>query len=678
MAMHIRSKMSLQSKLLLFMMSLVVFVGGSMGLLIRAIIFPYLIREMEHRGINVAQHLAESTRTFILMRDRASLTVSLFDEKLLEKNIVYIVVTDSEGRLLAHTLVGSAYADIVPSAPVIQPATDSELRLRAGAEDNDILDIYMPVFEGLYQIGTIRVGLDKRFMNRAIRELGFYHMGFIGFTTVVALISGVYLSRLIARPIRSLTRLAGEISRGNLNTSVSLPDSQHCWEILRCEDSSCPVYGDESVRCWLVSDRAAEAIHAEGRVVMKEKCRECIVSKGRAGDEIVQLADAFDHMTMRLRAFELELRRSEERYRLLFNRDPNPVFVVSQDSCAILDANERAGERYGHPQQGLIGMRFTDLGFAEDSALISTSFANLDPEQHQCSFLPRIRHRRQGDEAFWVSINFCYYDYLGTACVIATTTDITATLETETKLIQAGKMATLGEMAAGVAHELNQPLNAIKLGSDFLQTMIEHHRPIPDQDLQAVASEVSTQVDRAADIINHLRDFGRKSSVIRQRIDLNRPLRGVFTILGQQLRVHGIRVVTDLDEHLPRVLADENRIEQVLVNLINNARDAIEAKRAPGDSRSEGTLTVRSFSENDRVVVTVSDTGAGIPAAIRDRIFEPFFTTKDVGKGTGLGLSISYGIVRDYDGTIDFDAQEGLGSTFRLSFPRASEEGGNG
>jgi C4-dicarboxylate-specific signal transduction histidine kinase len=262
--------------------------------------------------------------------------------------------------------------------------------------------------------------------------------------------------------------------------------------------------------------------------------------------------------------------------------------------------------------------------------------------------------------------------------VIVTTTDITATLETETKLIQAGKMATLGEMAAGVAHELNQPLNAIKLGSDFLQTMIEHHRAIPEQDLQAVAGDISKEVDRAAGIINHLRDFGRKSSVTRQRIDINRPLRGVFTILGQQLKVHGIQVITDLDEHLPSVLADENRIEQVLVNLINNARDAIEAKRALRDSRSEGTLTVRSFAENDRVVVTVSDTGSGIPAAVVDRVFEPFFTTKEVGKGTGLGLSISYGIVRDYEGTIDFETREGDGSTFRLSFPQASEEGGNG
>jgi PAS domain S-box-containing protein len=676
--MRFRSRMSLQSKLLLFMMSLVVFVGGSMGLLIRVVIFPYLIREMEHRGINVARHLAESTRTFILTRDRALLTVSLFDEKQLEKNIAYIVVTDSDGQLLAHTLVGSAYAEVLTPTPASYSAAGSAARMGAAGGDHDVHDIYMPVFEGLYQIGTIRVGLDKRFMNRAIRELGLYHMGFIGFTTIVALISGVYLSRLIAGPIRSLTKLAGEISRGNLNTGINLPDSQHCWEILGCEDSSCPVYGNESVRCWLVSDPAAETVQADGRMVMKEECRQCIVSKGRAADEIIQLADAFDYMTMRLRAFELELRRSEERYRLLFNRDPNPVFVVSHDFCAILDANERAAERYGRSQEELIGMRFTDLGFAEDAALISASFASLDPELQQCSFLPRIRHRRQGDEAFWVSVNFCYYDYLGTPCVIVTTTDITATLETETKLIQAGKMATLGEMAAGVAHELNQPLNAIKLGSDFLQTMIEHHRAIPEQDLQAVAGDISKEVDRAAGIINHLRDFGRKSSVTRQRIDINRPLRGVFTILGQQLKVHGIQVITDLDEHLPSVLADENRIEQVLVNLINNARDAIEAKRAAGDARGEGTLTVRSFAENDRVVVTVSDTGSGIPAAIVDRVFEPFFTTKEVGKGTGLGLSISYGIVRDYEGTIDFETREGDGSTFRLSFPQASEEGGNG
>jgi C4-dicarboxylate-specific signal transduction histidine kinase len=319
-------------------------------------------------------------------------------------------------------------------------------------------------------------------------------------------------------------------------------------------------------------------------------------------------------------------------------------------------------------------MKFSDLGFPEDASLFADAFGRLGVSMQQHAPFPRIRHRSKGGENFWVNIYFSYYEHMGKPAVIATSTDISDIINTETKLIQASKMATLGEMSAGVAHELNQPLNAIKVGGEFLLAIAEQSRALPQDQLQEVASAISTEVDRASSIINHLREFGRKTYISKQRVDINKPIRGVFTIMGQQLKVHGIDVITELDESLPPILADENRIEQVLINLVNNARDAIEAKREFGNSAGGNRLGVRSFMENNRVVVIVSDTGVGIPMKMRERIFEPFFTTKPVGKGTGLGLSISYGIVRDYDGNIEFETEEQSGTTFKVSFPVASGE----
>jgi len=234
-------------------------------------------------------------------------------------------------------------------------------------------------------------------------------------------------------------------------------------------------------------------------------------------------------------------------------------------------------------------------------------------------------------------------------------------------------MATLGEMATGVAHELNQPLNAIKLGSQYMLKMTEKGQGIDSNELDELAGDISREVDRAAGIINHLRQFGRKSEVAAHRVDINRPIRGVFTIMGQQLRVHGIEVRLDLDENLPPIMADDNRLEQVFINLVTNARDAM-LDRKEGGHAGPNVLTVRSFLEHGRVAAAVSDTGPGIPEPIRGRLFEPFFTTKDIGKGTGLGLSISYGIVRDYKGAIDFTTSEGAGATFIVSFPEAPRE----
>jgi PAS domain S-box-containing protein len=668
------NSLSYQKKLLIFMMSMVVFVSGTMGLLIRFIILPHLTHEMESHAIGVANRLAESTRTFILTRDRIGLTASLFEEKRLQKNIAYILVTDDENRVLAHTFVGTV--------PDLDPAVRREpdghsspaFSSVALASRGQISDIVAPVQEGLHQIGAIRMGLDKGYINRVIHELNLYHLGFMGFITVLSLICGLYLSRVVTRPITLLTRLAGEVSLGNLDTRISMGNRERCWEVLQCKKQECPAYGNEALPCWFVDDTRC-SIDPFRRFPKKlEVCHDCPLYENQVGDEIVQLADAFNHMTQRLRDSERELRCSEERYRLLFDHDPNPVFVLALDSTLILDANDRAAQAYGYPKETLVGMEFTDLGFQDDAAEILASFAILAREARQCTMLSRIRHRRQGGDTFWVNIHSCRHEHLEKPGMIVTTTDITEVINTETNLIQAGKMATLGEMATGVAHELNQPLNAIKLGSEFLRTMVDQGRAVPDQDLHAVSREISQEVDRAAKIITHLRDFGRKSNIDKQRIDINQPIRGAFTLLGQQLRVHAIQVITELQEGLPPVLADENRIEQVLINLITNARDAMEAKREQGSSASGNILTVRSFPESDRVVVTVGDTGTGIPHELRQRIFEPFFTTKEVGRGTGLGLSISYGIVRDYEGTIEVETTQGAGTTFKLSFPGAAED----
>jgi signal transduction histidine kinase len=140
------------------------------------------------------------------------------------------------------------------------------------------------------------------------------------------------------------------------------------------------------------------------------------------------------------------------------------------------------------------------------------------------------------------------------------------------------------------------------------------------------------------------------------------------------LELHGIKVELDLDNELPPIKGDRNRLEQVFLNLIMNARDALDEQQELAGQDVEKVLRISSKTAGDRVVVTVSDTGLGMSEAVKEKIFEPFFTTKPVGKGTGLGLSISFGIVRDYDGIIEVQSVEGRGTTFIISFPAAAEE----
>jgi C4-dicarboxylate-specific signal transduction histidine kinase len=188
-----------------------------------------------------------------------------------------------------------------------------------------------------------------------------------------------------------------------------------------------------------------------------------------------------------------------------------------------------------------------------------------------------------------------------------------------------------------------------------------------------MANDIVTNVERAAGVIKHVRDFARQSELVHSKVKINDPVRDVFKVLGHQLKMHDIDVALDLDPAIPDIMAEHNRLEQVFINLVSNAIDAMDEKSSqPGLQNTTKRLSIKSFAESDQVVVQVSDTGTGMSEEIKNKIFEPFFTTKKVGKGTGLGVSISYGIVKDYNGSIEIESEPGQGTTFTLKFPAAS------
>ncbi|MGH7311552.1 MAG: sensor histidine kinase, partial [Candidatus Rokuibacteriota bacterium] len=231
--------------------------------------------------------------------------------------------------------------------------------------------------------------------------------------------------------------------------------------------------------------------------------------------------------------------------------------------------------------------------------------------------------------------------------------------ETQAQLIQAAKLAAIGEMAAQVAHEINNPLTSV-LG--FASLLVEQ---LPtDSGLHADAGLIMTEASRARDIVRDLLDFSRQRPFFPQTTDLNGVLRQAVGLV----RLQGVMPVT-IDEQyapdLPPVEVDPARMKQVFLNIINNAVQAM-----PGG----GVLAVQTRASEDEVTMAFTDTGPGIAPEHRERIFEPFFTTKSEVNGTGLGLAVSVGIVRQHGGTIDVVSQLGQGSTFTIRIPRTPRE----
>ena len=210
--------------------------------------------------------------------------------------------------------------------------------------------------------------------------------------------------------------------------------------------------------------------------------------------------------------------------------------------------------------------------------------------------------------------------------------------ETQFHLVEASKMRALGELVAGVAHELNNPLMASQ--TIFHVILNNLHKECPNQERLEIIGRCNDRIEK---IVNHLREFSRQTESDFQELDINRPIENALMLTGQQLLNHNITIIRKLSEDLPKIIGDSNQLEQVFLNLISNARDAMETVPGPKE------LTIHSYlnDEDDppSVVVSVKDTGEGIPEEILDKVLEPFFSTKKVGKGTGLGLSLCFGIV---------------------------------
>jgi len=234
------------------------------------------------------------------------------------------------------------------------------------------------------------------------------------------------------------------------------------------------------------------------------------------------------------------------------------------------------------------------------------------------------------------------------------------------QLVQAGKLATLGELTTGVAHELNNPLNNIGLFVGNAVDLIELAAP----DKRQIVGELGhamQQVRKATEIISHLRTFGRAAPASREPMSLRLVIDRALSLMQEQLRLREIEVTVDLGQQESIVLGNSIQLEQVFINLLTNARDAVadSIRKAIRISASVGSASVD---------LAFADTGHGIPPGLERRIFDPFFTTKEVGKGTGLGLSIAYGIIKEHGGTISVVSRPGEGATFFIRLPLAHSD----
>jgi PAS domain S-box-containing protein len=393
------------------------------------------------------------------------------------------------------------------------------------------------------------------------------------------------------------------------------------------------------------------------------------VRYGETEKNVLQFVSTQVAMAIERKRTAEQLLESERKYRLLFETNPEPMFVYDFETLRILAVNGAAVTRYGYTEAEFLQLTLRDIRPPEDQARLDDALAHRPAEG---AVRAGMRHRTKDGKPFEVDLVARPLEFAGRRARLVLARDVTAQRQLEEQLRQSQKMEAVGQLAGGIAHDFNNLLTAI-LGSTQL---LLHHIPRGDPRRED-AEEIRNAGLRAAELTRQLLAFSRRQVLAPKVLDLNAVVANMDRML-RRLLGDDVELVTSLEPAAGAVNADPGQLEQVLLNLAVNARDAMPA----GGRLSIETTRVTLHEDHverrhrmppgDYVCLAVADTGVGMDEATQAHLFEPFFTTKEVGKGTGLGLATVYGIVKQSGGYIWVYSESGHGTTIKVYLPRVA------
>jgi two-component system NtrC family sensor kinase len=336
------------------------------------------------------------------------------------------------------------------------------------------------------------------------------------------------------------------------------------------------------------------------------------------------------------------------------------VLTVLQTTGRIREANDAVRAVFGVEPHQMIGRTLLELLVPEDRPALEEALARAFAGT-QARVEVHVQTSSGTKRVVALAVNGLPGADPPSALLVGR--DMTQEREMRLRLMESDRLAAVGELVAGVAHEVNNPLSSI---SAFAQLLLRDDlSPAHRESIEVIRAETT----RASQVVKDLLTFARRSDPQREPLDLNGVVARTLRLRQYQLAEASVRVRQELAPELPSVLGDARQLQQVCLNLLTNAVHAMTPQ-------GSGTLTLRTSHANDVVLLEVSDTGPGISAGARPHVFEPFFTTKGEGEGTGLGLSVSYGIVKAHGGTIEVADTGPTGTTFRVRLPAVSARSG--
>ncbi|MFQ6094007.1 MAG: PAS domain S-box protein, partial [bacterium] len=356
---------------------------------------------------------------------------------------------------------------------------------------------------------------------------------------------------------------------------------------------------------------------------------------------------------------EEALRESEEKYRNLIDQSHDAIYLLYEGKFEII--NRRFEELFGYTQEETNApeFNFMNLVASQSRALIEERVKKVErdePVSPQYEFTALSRNGKEIE----VETSVSYVKYKGGIATQGILRDITERKRLQEQLLQSEKMSALGQLISGVAHELNNPMTGVLGYAQLLLTSPD----LPEKAKQSL-EKINQEAERARKIVQNLLTFARQRKPEKRRVQINEIVGRTLELRAYEMKVSDIELIKDFGADIPSLLADEHQLQQVFMNIIINAEQAMLEAHGMGRLK----VTTRWDGERDVVAISFQDDGPGIAEEYLSKVFDPFFTTKPVGKGTGLGLSISYGIVQEHGGRITAFSKEGCGATFTVELP---------
>ena len=372
-----------------------------------------------------------------------------------------------------------------------------------------------------------------------------------------------------------------------------------------------------------------------------------------------------------------QIKRSEERYRDLF-ADANDVIFTLDKNLDVQSINKAGVSLLNKSSDHLRGSSFEDLCIPESRLPARLAFDTLFSGQSVPPFELQLRPVGDKEEVIIIEVSGRLVNEADQGPIIhCIARNMTDRRRLEQQLLRSEKLSAIGQLVAGVAHELKHPLTSI---SGFTKLLLRDAAVVGQvrDDLR----QIGTQAERAAKIVQNLLVFAREHKPQRLVVDVNEVIKSTLILRAYQLRVDNVQDVLELDTNLPLTIADPFQLQQVFLNLINNAHQAMVEREAPGvltirTTALENALASAAPAGIQSIRIAISDTGVGIVPELLNKVFDPFFTTKPVGQGTGLGLSICYGIIHEHSGRIWVESTPGIGTTIFVELPIISENTAN-